>query len=391
MLRDVLWAIEAKMSYDRGKQTGLWGVLGIILVILGAWKWDSIIYPVLDFLGLVTIADRLGLISEYGGVTALRILAAFFILYLFVLITMAVIGLPIMFVSFLLGRTISIKSIVQGTALILLLIPLLPFFILLGVFKPHYFKQNDKITSAKKETKLDRKKRKEYSINQVEKYLIHSSEEIDVEDASKRLNRLFMKEDNNYPLAIHKNHSKNEEDQMYILLPSPLYAKGEYYERNTNQISKGIYLDKCSSESNRRFACIKINFVERGCNKLKLDTEDTDIQVAFLPDSYFNKIVLKTDENIRELFNELNKNKKFQLFTKCFNTEYIYKREINRLGMRYAPKEMFNEFKEELILLNARNADLFELMYGLEDLTADVISFKNIGYAKRNELNGTQF
>jgi len=389
MLRDVLWAIEAKMSYDRGKQTGLWGLLGIILVILGAWKWDSIIYPVLDFLGLVTLADRLGLISEYGGVTALRILAAFFILYLFVLITMAVIGLPIMFVSSLLGRTISIKSIVQGATVALLLIPLLPFLVLLGIFKPDYFKKNDKVTSSKKETKLDRKKRKEYSLNQVEKYLNHSSEEIDIEDASNRLNRLFMKEDNNYPLAIHKNYSKNEEDQMYILLPSPLYAKGTYYERDTNRISKGIYLDECSSDSNRMFACIKINFVERGYDKLKIDDDGSDVHIAFLPDSYFNKIVLKTDENIRELFNEINTNTKFQLYTKSFNTEYIYKREVNRLGMRYAPNKMFNDFKEELILLNARNADLFELMYGLDELTADVISLKNIGYAKRNELNGT--
>jgi hypothetical protein len=50
------------LQYHRGKQVGLWGLVGIALVIITAAAWD-VISPIFDAIGIVSLLDRWGLIS----------------------------------------------------------------------------------------------------------------------------------------------------------------------------------------------------------------------------------------------------------------------------------------------------------------------------------------
>lgn len=80
MLTELLWALGAKQQHDGQKEQGWAGLLFIVLTILLVWKWNEWFYPVLDWIGLVGFADRVGLISQYPQATLFNVLSMIFLL-----------------------------------------------------------------------------------------------------------------------------------------------------------------------------------------------------------------------------------------------------------------------------------------------------------------------
>lgn len=92
MLTDLLWFLGAKQQYDKQKQQGLAGLMGILFVIFMVWKWDELFYPILDKLGLVAMAGRVGLIHDLPVMTVINVIAMIFLLAIFFAIALVVIS-----------------------------------------------------------------------------------------------------------------------------------------------------------------------------------------------------------------------------------------------------------------------------------------------------------
>lgn len=84
MMNTLLNVADTSLQYFRGKQTGLWGLVGIFLFYLTYRLWEQI-QPAFEVLGVVTLLDSLGLIVKDGSeLTAYKIfLASIFGCFLF--------------------------------------------------------------------------------------------------------------------------------------------------------------------------------------------------------------------------------------------------------------------------------------------------------------------
>jgi hypothetical protein len=387
MLRDILWAIEAKMSYDRGKETGVWGLIGIGLVILSAAYWDTILYPFFKFIGVVMIAEKLGLVSEYGGITALNVVAAIVIFYIMALFVIVVIGGPILYLIYLFSQDSIIAKTIKGLVKLLTLLLASPFFILAFIIS---LLTNPKGVFEKVKNKRDEANSKRFYIsNHKEEYINRDSKELTKEEISDRLNRLFMKEDKDYLIGFRKGYTKDEKDSLYVILPSPLFGKGAYYQYSDQYTSRpGVYFDNLSHGQlpTEKLACIQIDFVSAGLDDFKIDKASLDekssgkstIGVGFLTYNYFDKIVYKKDTHLEKLFEQINQDSGYQHFCNNFNKHYIFKRELSRIGMKYYSPEVFQDHKSRFEKLNARHSELFELMYEHDQLELDVINEYNL-------------
>lgn len=75
-MNTLLHIADSAIMYRRGKQTGLAGLIGIILTLVIASNWDKVL-PVLEFLHIVSLLDSMGLIVEGAPeMTFLRIVMA---------------------------------------------------------------------------------------------------------------------------------------------------------------------------------------------------------------------------------------------------------------------------------------------------------------------------
>lgn len=111
MLNDLLWYLGAKQQYDGQKSAGLAGLLALILTFVAVWKWEDWVYPILNGSGLVSFADRLGLISESSHVTMFNV-SSMVVLLIF---TYAILCFATVFIGLLISSLISSKV---GMALI---------------------------------------------------------------------------------------------------------------------------------------------------------------------------------------------------------------------------------------------------------------------------------
>ncbi|NRG34753.1 hypothetical protein HRF63_23110, partial [Bacillus circulans] len=62
-MNTILTFLNGFVQYRRGKQTGLAGLLGLIIFVLAVYRWD-ITYPILESLKIIDFFDNLGLIYE---------------------------------------------------------------------------------------------------------------------------------------------------------------------------------------------------------------------------------------------------------------------------------------------------------------------------------------
>lgn len=124
--------ISAKYQYEGQKSTGMAGFIGLALAFFVLFKWESIFYPLLDKIGLVSLATNLGLVNENPLFTAANIFGTIFFIFLFFAVV-SFLSFIIGTVFFLLGNS-KFGGIVMGTAFVILFFPLLLPFIIALIF-----------------------------------------------------------------------------------------------------------------------------------------------------------------------------------------------------------------------------------------------------------------
>lgn len=129
MLTQLLWFVHAKQQHDMQRAQGLAGLVGLLLVIFMVWQWDELFQPLLNAVGLVDFADRVGMVSELPIITVLNVIGVLFVLSLFIgLMTMAFAFIGIVFSIF--GATKLGRIFFENAMLVVLAPILLPVFVL---------------------------------------------------------------------------------------------------------------------------------------------------------------------------------------------------------------------------------------------------------------------
>jgi len=182
-MNTVLHFADAALQYYRGKQTGLWGLVGIALVIIIATAWDYIL-PVFEVLGVVALLDKMGLIYEGSpGMTAYRIFVAFILLY----ICLIIVGLVLLAV-FSIVMMVSQSKIGQGLLIGAFFLVFFPFVALYGIVRLLAFMGDKKEQKQDPEAYAERKRLEKNK--QVIDYLITAG----VEEEKKNIIRQREKE-----------------------------------------------------------------------------------------------------------------------------------------------------------------------------------------------------
>jgi hypothetical protein len=252
--------VSMKLHYDKGKETGLAGIVGIIVVLACIALWGYI-RPVLEFLGVMSLLDKLGLIHpEEAGMTWFRLFGGFLSLYVIAII----IFLFLLFLVFLFSAISNSKvgkwlgNILAITVFHVVISPLyiiaIPLIIIVGIIEfVSYIKNPTKYKEERKEkkrlntNKMELQLTRELGIsdqpklnpnyNQTKEYVAQAKaeirgetyiptpkenpnykehNEITFEEAFQRLNRLPMHGDNRFLIGV------TYDRKFYILLPKPL-------------------------------------------------------------------------------------------------------------------------------------------------------------------------
>ncbi|WP_201715471.1 hypothetical protein [Rossellomorea arthrocnemi] len=361
MLRDLLWLAEAKMSYDRGKQTGLWGLIGVGLIILGAVYWDSLLLPFFNSIGLVNLAYKFNLVTDTGSLTAWNVFIGIFgfivILLIFLLAAMVLYTLFLWTVMLMFkgeqGEKIAEKI---GIAFFWIITSPITIPVLIIVNAVSFIASPLNFIKDIKDRKSNRQETYNYMKNQESHFVSKDSQDITNELALQRLNRLYMKDDQDYLIGLVKEWN-SEKFRMYILLPSPFY--------------RGIYLTHEEryeiNKDENNISCIEIKFTKKGKNEL--DFVRTPLVIEYISLSRFHIIVKKHDENIEKIFYRINNDNEIQSYTRSANRRYILEREHCRRKMKSTENpEHFESAQNYFEALNATHADVLELMYDEEML-----------------------
>jgi hypothetical protein len=101
-MRELIGFADVYLNYRRGKEAGLAGLIGFVLLGLCIYFWDYI-SAFFNFIGLTAFLREHGFIAEEAGITALRIFMGWLFLCL-VMAAVIAIGLVFMFLVFMIGR-----------------------------------------------------------------------------------------------------------------------------------------------------------------------------------------------------------------------------------------------------------------------------------------------
>lgn len=255
--------LSMKLHYDKGRELGLAGLVGIIVAIACVALWGYI-RPVLEFLGVMSLLNNLGLIyPEEAGMTWFRLVGGFLALYVIAIIIFLILLLMVvLFSAFVQSKFCKwLEKTIVITFFLVMLSPLfiitLPFYILGCIIEWVTFLKNPtKYKEERKEKKRLNKKKmelqltRELGISEQSKlnpnydetkelvarakadirgetykptpkenpnYKEHN--EITFEEAFQRLNRLPTHGDYRFLIGV------TYDRKFYILLPKPLMSK----------------------------------------------------------------------------------------------------------------------------------------------------------------------
>ena len=132
MINELLWVAGMKQQYDIQKASGLAGIMGFLTILLIALKWQDWFYPLFKKIGLVDIAQSLGLVRD--GVPAMTVIYITLFLaacILFVgLLSIALVFGGMLLMAF--GQT-ELGKVIIGAVFMLILLP----FMLPSLIKKH--------------------------------------------------------------------------------------------------------------------------------------------------------------------------------------------------------------------------------------------------------------
>ncbi|MEM5014029.1 hypothetical protein WKH57_25285 [Niallia taxi] len=218
----ILGALNGMLQYGRGKETGGFGILGIVLAIVAVYQWDHIL-PFLRKIGVVDFFDKIGLIYQNDpGTTGLAVflfIAEILIVLAIVMVAVIVLGLIVaIFCSSKVG-TIIIVTLLAPIFLVGMFIYLMiwTLFQALGIKskKQKMQEEEDKWYMENYGTKSPETiAKEEYRMTPIE-VLKRYCEELDYDTAVSFINTIPMHGDKRFILG------ESETGEIYLILPDP--------------------------------------------------------------------------------------------------------------------------------------------------------------------------
>ncbi|RFB11456.1 hypothetical protein DZB84_20530 [Bacillus sp. HNG] len=243
-MNTLLHFADATMQYYRGKQTGLWGLVGIALAIVIATAWDYIL-PIFEASGIVSLLNKTGLIYEGSpSMTAFRIFVAFILFY----ICLIIVGFVLLAV-FSIVMMVSQSKIGQGLLIIAFFLIFFPFVALYGIVRLLAFMGDKKEQKQNPEAYAERKRLKknkkviDYLITagvEEEKIKILRQREKECEKLYEKFQYDKAKEIMNAPLGVKEDNIISFEDAKNRLNRLP--TMGDYFFLLGVTYERDIYL-----------------------------------------------------------------------------------------------------------------------------------------------------
>jgi hypothetical protein len=209
LMNTLLSIANGALQYHRGRQTGIVGLMGIGLALLAVFQWKYI-YPILKVLGIVDFFKRLGIVYEgEPGLTGFAIFMFIFKLTILLSIVLFLL-LALAIVTSMIFSNEKIGLYIMLPIIAVLMAPLgILFFLYQAIFH-----RKELIENAEREKKLG---------TPLEQLLRDHSEEIPIEQALIRLNRIPTAGDNLFLLGV------MEDKKLYMVLPRPIKFETAIY------------------------------------------------------------------------------------------------------------------------------------------------------------------
>lgn len=342
-MNTILSVANGVLQYQRGKHTGMAGLMGIVVALVIVFQWENIL-PVLEAMGIVDFLDKHGLIYEGEGyITGYLLFKMAFKAAILLSIGIALLLVVAMIISLIFSSDIGLK--IAFTVL----------FILFSPFMFLYFIYDDLRTP--KEVKEERYRLAKERNKPVIEVLKESFEMIDKQAAKVRLNRLPTTGDYHFLLAVTEN------EEIFAVLPRARYwsenpaikLKIEKYDENKHKGDFGSYQPK-------RFKIIyehgdfneklQYNLLDNQMKRIDIGKDE----VAFLlkPDS----------EDFNNFFKWITNSNGFKTYMNE-QIERYFKRKQVLLDMiaKAETKEIFNEKVEVIKEMDASNEDIVKIMW----------------------------
>ncbi|QAS54776.1 sulfite exporter TauE/SafE family protein [Halobacillus litoralis] len=358
-MNTVLHLADGALQYYRGKQNGFWGLMGIIAAFIIAVSWD-LIYPILDFIGIVSIYNRLGLIEE--GAPSLTFLKVFIGTFIGTIL-LTIIGGVLIF-SFLMLASISQTKAAKYTLLPLLIIVFSPVLLIALVFLTinSYWKASKQspLTPEQKERAQLEYKNKELAILMYEGCEEGFTNEISQEEAKRRLHRLPTPGDTNFLIGV-----RNEKD-FHMILPRPLdvlilcYYDKVYAERiNLQKYDSKVHMKKSSVPVTRETNSLIHNFERKEWHSERLSVTNDTYNL-----SEFHTIIdCKNIKDLPFIFESYGRRPSYREYVDLVQRHYFEVKEkfINQLSQQSTQKE-FDETVNQLKKYDVPNEDIVKYM-----------------------------
>ncbi|MCM3393242.1 hypothetical protein [Cytobacillus oceanisediminis] len=336
-MNTLLSAANAALQYNRGKQTGLAGLVFIGIVLLAAYQWDHIV-PIFEAIGLISFLDQWGLIYEGESyMTGFSIfMVAFRICILFVVLGFLTLVLGIIFS--MIGSS-NIGAAILGTFVVVLALP----FILLWSLYDTIFTPKE----VREERKRERmRKYKEANSTPID-IIKENYNEITEDEAIRYLNRIPTKGDHLFLLGV------TEENEVFFVFPKPYYL-------NTENFSAGLWGIKSIMK--------RCNGSEFGIGPFQIDIKPEEIYpgkgIQPVP---IDRITFYHSDNshkdIKAKSQQFSYRDEYRKYIDEIQSTYFQKKDNLEKTISITPnKERFNEAVQEIVNFNASNEEIVRMM-----------------------------
>ncbi|HEO8421590.1 MULTISPECIES: hypothetical protein [Bacillaceae] len=381
-MNTILTFLNGFVQYRRGKQTGLAGLLGLIIFVLAVYRWD-ITYPILESLKIIDFFDNLGLIYEGEPGTTLYAIMLFLsraaIVIMFFLAVALILSLFLMIIgSSKLGQNLlAYVVLVIMTPLAVLWIIGYEILHLLG-FRTKKEKAEESYENWHQETFGEHSDRYKEEQLKYEESRLSPSDLLKkycttyyIEDTISQLNRLPMFGDTVFMLG------ETYDGSLYILMPDPLLKYNrkmdiEYRRNYSTPIKavpftvKNVVLEKKDDSNIMKYRPEKMVISlkknpEYNVNselikyEFLVDIDFLDIKSFYMPD-----LDLK---DIKHYISSFGKRNDYRSYLEDKVEKYFsQKQHLLNFLYRDISSEKFQEVTNDLKELNATNEDIVKMI-----------------------------
>lgn len=341
-MNTLLSAANAALQYNRGKQTGVAGLVFIGIVLLATYQWDNIV-PIFEAIGLISLLDKWGLIYEGESyMTGFSIfMVAFRICILFVVLGLLTLVLGIIFS--MIGSS-NMGAAILGTFVVILA---LPFILLWSLFNSIFTPKE-----VREERKRERMRKYKESNGTPIDIIKENYNKITKDEAIRYLNRIPTKGDHLFLLGV------TADKEVFFVFPKPYYL-------NTENFSAGLWGIKSTMK--------RCNGSEFGTGPFQIDIKPDEIypgkSIQSVP---IDRITFYHSDNshkdIKAKSQQLSYRDEYRKYIDEIQSTYFQKKDNLEKVIAITPnKERFNEAVQEIANFNASNEEIVRMMIQPEE------------------------